>query len=102
MKRFLGIMFIIAGIGISLTHAQVGPSTPFEPPAPASSANSSSSGGQNSAAFGGGGINPNDIDPPPDPIDTPIDAGVIFLLIVGVAYGVTKIGAKRGEIGSLS
>ena len=45
----------------------------------------------NSSPFGGGGINPNDITPPPDPIDTPIDAGLIFLLIIGLAYGVTKM-----------
>ena len=49
--------------------------------------------------FGGGGINPNDIDPPPDPIDTPFDAGVIFLLIIGTAYGVTAMGSKN--IGSI-
>jgi len=100
MKRLLGILIILAVIGITITDAQVGPNTPFEPPTPSSSTGqtgqtSPSPGGQNSA-FGGGGINPNDIDPPPDPIDTPFDAGVIFLLIIGTAYGVTKV--KREPI----
>jgi hypothetical protein len=84
MKRLLGIMLTLAVIGITITDAQVGSNTPFAaPPSP--------SGEQAQSAFGGGGINPNDIDPPPDPIDTPIDAGVIYLLIIGTAYGVTRM-----------
>jgi hypothetical protein len=84
MKRFIGIALVLV-VGISLAYGQTGPNTPFAP-------SSSSSAGQPPApsAFGGGGVT-DDINPPPDPIDTPIDAGVIYLLIIGTAYGVTRI-----------
>jgi hypothetical protein len=35
------------------------------------------------------------IDPPPDPIDTPIDGGLSILLAAGVGYGVKKAYNKR-------
>jgi hypothetical protein len=91
MKRRLGIILLMVVIGIGFTFAQVGPNTPFASP----SASASSGTPPESSAFGSGGVNPNGIDPPPDPIDTPIDAGVIFLLIVGVAYGVTKLNGRH-------
>jgi hypothetical protein len=35
------------------------------------------------------------VDPPPDPIDTPIDGGLSILLAAGVGYGVKKAYDKR-------
>jgi hypothetical protein len=35
------------------------------------------------------------VDPPPDPIDTPIDGGLSILLAAGVGYGVKKAYEKR-------
>jgi hypothetical protein len=88
MIRFVGIALFLVVIGISFSFGQVGSSAPFSEP---QSSSSSSGTPPTSSAFGSGGVNPNGIDPPPDPIDTPIDAGVIFLLIIGTAYGVTRM-----------
>lgn len=30
------------------------------------------------------------VDPPPDPVDTPIDGGLSILLAAGIAYGAKK------------
>jgi hypothetical protein len=37
-------------------------------------------------------------DPPPDPIDTPIDGGLSILLAAGVGYGVKKAYEKRKRV----
>lgn len=87
-----------AVVCITMTFAQVGPNAPFSSSPSSTPSSSSPSGGQAPSAFGGGGINPNDIDPPPDPVDTPIDAGVIFLLIIGTAYGVRKMAPGDKEL----
>ena len=80
MKSILLILLI--GLNISLAQAQ-NSGGPFTPNAPATPP------GNN--RIGGGG-SPDDFLPPPDPIDTPLDSGIIFLLIIGTAYGVTKMG----------
>jgi hypothetical protein len=44
---------------------------------------------------------PNGIDPPPDPVDTPVDGGLSILLAAGIAYGAKKgydNRKKRNEI----
>ena len=86
MKKYLALIALATVIAVSVSYGQVGGNGPFSSPAPAGSGTPNSPYGGN-----GIGINPNDIDPPPDPIDTPIDAGLIFLLIVGLAYGVTRM-----------
>ena len=35
------------------------------------------------------------IDPPPDPVDTPIDGGLSILIGAGVLYGVKKVKDQR-------
>jgi hypothetical protein len=37
-------------------------------------------------------------DPPPDPIDTPIDGGLSILLAAGIGYGVKKAYEKRKKV----
>ena len=87
MKKYLALIALATVIAVTLSYGQIGSGGPFSSPAPPAG-----SGTQNGPYNnGGGGINPNDITPPPDPIDTPIDAGLIFLLIIGLAYGVTKM-----------
>lgn len=53
-------------------------------------------GGNNSSSspFGGSG-GTDDINPPPDPVDTPIDAGIVFLLIIGTAFGVPQLRVEK-------
>lgn len=48
----------------------------------------------NSSPFGGSG-GTDDFNPPPDPIDTPIDAGIVFLLIIGTAFGVPQLRVEK-------
>jgi hypothetical protein len=89
MKKILKVV-LVAGVvlGVTAGYAQFGSSSIFPPP-PASG---SGSGSEPPSTFSkGGGIGPNDINPPPDPVDVPIDAGIIFLLIIGTAYGVTRM-----------
>ena len=35
------------------------------------------------------------VDPPPDPVDTPIDGGLSVLLGAGVVYGIKKVKERR-------
>jgi hypothetical protein len=87
MKKYLALIVLATVIAVTLSYGQIGGGGgPFSSPAPPAGS------GQNGPySNGGGGINPNDITPPPDPIDTPIDAGLIYLLIIGLAYGITKM-----------
>ena len=59
---------------------------------PFTAAPSSAPAGNNRS---GGGT--DDFNPPPDPVDTPFDTGMIFLLIIGTAYGVRRIGKKNNS-----
>jgi hypothetical protein len=86
MKKLLLIIVVVLGIGVtSGAYAQSNPS--LQPVGAA-------------APFGGGGgINPNDIDPPGDPVDTPIDSWLAVLLVAGCAYGFkTKISIRKGVV----
>ena len=77
----IATFFTIKGFG------QVGGNGPFSPAPP--------TGNGANGPYGGGGVTPNDFSPPPDPIDTPLDAGLIVLLGAGVLYGLKLTKAKK-------
>ena len=86
MKRILLLILIVLNISLAQAQNTGGPFTPNAPATPP---------GNN--RIGGGG-SPDDFLPPPDPIDTPLDSGIIFLLILGTAYGVTKMGKSKRQV----
>ena len=92
IKRYLTLITLATVVAVTVGYGQIGGNGPFTPAPPA--------GNGANGPNGGGGIMPNDFSPPPDPIDTPIDAGLIFLLIIGTAYGVTKM--RKEENGGLT
>ena len=93
IKRYLTLITLATLIAVTIGYGQTGGNGPFSPAPPQGN-------GANGPYGGGGGITPNDFSPPPDPIDTPIDAGLIFLLIIGTAYGVTRM--RKEENGGLT
>jgi hypothetical protein len=92
MKRLFGLIILATVVAVTIGYGQTGGNGPFSTPAPPANGGAYSPNG-------GGGIGPDDIGPPPDPIDTPLDAGLIYLLIIGTAYGVTRL--KKDEDGGL-
>jgi hypothetical protein len=93
IKRLLTLITLATVIAVTIGYGQTGGNGPFSTPAPPAG------NGGTYSPNGGGGIGPDDIGPPPDPIDTPLDAGIIYLLILGVAYGVTRM--RKEENGGL-
>lgn len=79
---FLFIVFFCSLLPIA-SSAQFNdpfPANPSNDPAPASTSTPSS---------------PSVVDPPPDPVDTPIDGGLSILIGAGVALGYKKFRANR-------
>jgi hypothetical protein len=98
MTRLLYIFVFILTLATAFTiegYGQIGGNGPFSSPAPPSGNGTSNNGPYNGNGIG---INPNDITPPPDPIDTPLDNGLILLLGVGILYGI-KVARSKKAIG---
>ena len=82
-KRVTLILLIVLNVCLVQAQNSSGPFTAAPSSAPA---------GNNRS---GGGT--DDFNPPPDPVDTPFDRGIIFLLIIGTVYGVRRIGMKNNS-----